>query len=172
MKRRRYFLCGVPKASIFSELLCGPCQAQKISDTTADDNAPGSIDPSENQSAKRYNDCADQRINKKDLLLVCPQVICFRKDQDVRDHVYHQQRNGTRVQQPLGKANMLHVEQDGPQPCRESSSNRNRGRLPERPEERAIKLLVFLACDQHAERRRFCTNPGYSDVHDGICKTQ
>ena len=63
---------GVPEASIFSKFLCGPGQAQEIADTTADHNASGSIDPSKNQGASRDSDCADQRINKKDLLLVCP----------------------------------------------------------------------------------------------------
>jgi hypothetical protein len=65
-------LRGVPEVSIFSEFLCGPCQAQEIADTTADHNASGSIDPSKDQGANRHTDCANQRIDKKDLLLVCP----------------------------------------------------------------------------------------------------
>src|SRR5215472_9981112 len=114
-------LGSVPESSVLSKFVRGPNQAQYVSDTATHDDPSSSVVSAKDQSERRNTNCPDHRIHEKHLLLVRPQVKRLRKDNHICDHVHHQHRDRTRVQQSVGESNILYVKENRTQPCGETS---------------------------------------------------
>src|SRR5215467_10357689 len=90
MRRSACFLHGVPKPSVFLEFVRRPHQPKNVADAATDNNTLGAEVLSEDQSKGRHTHRANERIDKENLLLMGAQIVCLRKDNDIRDHINHQ----------------------------------------------------------------------------------
>ena len=83
-------LTSVPECSVFAKFVCCPSQAAEVEDAATEDDSRGAVAPAKDERAQRNSHRSDERIDEEYLLLMRTEVISFRKNYDIEDHVDHQ----------------------------------------------------------------------------------
>ena len=77
----------MPNSSVLSEFERRPHQPAPVEEACADHDSRGAVAPSKDEGTDRDSDSADNRIDEEYLLLVCAEIIGFRRDHDIYYHI-------------------------------------------------------------------------------------
>src|SRR5215831_6395162 len=121
----------MPEPPIFAEFLCCPRECTKIEDTASESDSRGTVASPEYEGAQGNSDRPNERVEEKHLLLVRAKVIGFGENDDIDDHVDHQNSERTGGKQALSKAEVVPIKIYASKPRCQSSSDGCRKRLPQ-----------------------------------------
>src|SRR5215831_4831555 len=126
-------LRSMPEASVFAKFICCPRQATEIQEATTENDSCGTVASPQDDGAHRNSHSSDERVEEQYLLLVCTEIIGLRKNDDIDDHVDHQNSQRTGRKQALGKAEVLPIKVYASEPGCKSPSNCHDKGLPQGP---------------------------------------
>ena len=128
--RARRFLRRMPKLPVFLKFVSRPNQSSQVEKTATPHNSGCAVVPSKDERACSHGGSADHGIDKEYLLLVCSQIVRFRNDNDIYNHIQQQNAERNWIKQAMSETETSYIQVNASAQSNSGASDGNNGGLP------------------------------------------